>query len=508
MPLPPASPDAFRDAVEYWRSLVPMTDAEFARLSAELAPKAFHVAGAAQASLVTDVFEALDQAIAQGTTFEQFKAEVGQQLEQAWGGEQPGLLETIFRTNVQTAYAAGRQEILDDPDVQESHPFRRFDAIKDSRTTDICNQLDGKILPADDPFWNTHTPPLHFNCRSILTPLTQEDAEKEGITKEPPDVKAAEGFGAPPTAESWDLDFSKFPAPVAEALEEKVQEAPQPQPAPPVAVASSPPPAPPPPPPPPPPPSAPPVPPPPPDPPKPPLGEEKTVETEMPAPVMPPPGPGAGGTVRLPGPLDEDAAEAARKVFGRSMTAEEIADLIPVPAGWEMRYHEMSSMGFAQDTVYVYAEIISPEGLRAGTMSRRFTTKFGPRSVYHESLFLDERFQGRGAGEVVVAQAFERYKAAGFEEVGLEAAEVGRYTWAKFGFEWADDDVRERKVKELTAFLEREGIANAAALARQQASSAQKLARWVDQNGRKLGKDFLLDPKTSVWNGVKLLVEE
>ncbi len=43
-----------------------------------------------------------------------------------------------------------------------------YDAVMDSNTSDICRPLDGIRLPVDHPFWNTHSPLNHFNCRCFL----------------------------------------------------------------------------------------------------------------------------------------------------------------------------------------------------------------------------------------------------------------------------------------------------------------------------------------------------
>ncbi len=93
----------------------------------------------------------------------------------------------------------------------------------DNRTSEICDALDGTVRPADDPFWGSHTPPLHFNCRSILTPLSDEEAEEEGVTGNDPGVEPDEGFGHQPTVGSdWEPDTSAYPEPIADVLKERL----------------------------------------------------------------------------------------------------------------------------------------------------------------------------------------------------------------------------------------------------------------------------------------------
>ena len=47
-----------------------------------------------------------------------------------------------------------------------------FSAILDSRTTPVCQSLDGRVFRRDDPAVNELKPPRHFQCRSIFVPVT------------------------------------------------------------------------------------------------------------------------------------------------------------------------------------------------------------------------------------------------------------------------------------------------------------------------------------------------
>ena len=77
-----------------------------------------------------------------------------------------------------------------------------FTATLDSRTTEICARWDGTVWDVDDP--KKQTPPLHFNCRSVLVPVV--DWEGLGI-EPPPEGKRVRGDGPPVrssmTYEEW-----------------------------------------------------------------------------------------------------------------------------------------------------------------------------------------------------------------------------------------------------------------------------------------------------------------
>lgn len=226
-------PAEFEEAIKAFRRRVPMPDWKWDALSEAEKEFAFKVSGVAQADLATQAWEAVDRAIKDGTTLDDFKKQVGPQLEAAWGRENSARLETIFRTNALGAYNAGRHEILSHPEVRKARPFVRFDGVDDDRQSEICAALDGTIRPADDSFWHTHTPPLHFNCRSILVPLSEEEAQDEGVDDEAPEVGADEGFGKPPTVGGdWEPDTGDYPGPIGAQLEKVLEVAPAPAPEP------------------------------------------------------------------------------------------------------------------------------------------------------------------------------------------------------------------------------------------------------------------------------------
>ena len=220
-----ADPAKYQEAIDSFRRKVPVTDAEWDTLNENERRYAFKVSGVAQVDLVTDVFEGIDKAIEDGTPFADFQAEFGDQLAEAWGGESPARVETIFRTSIQQAYSGGRDAILNDPVVKEARPYWRFDAVQDDRTTEECDEANGTVLPADDPWWDSNSPPLHFNCRSQKVALTEDEAKEEGIDEEGPDVQLDEGFGQPqPPAGGgdWSPSMRDYPEAIAQILADRL----------------------------------------------------------------------------------------------------------------------------------------------------------------------------------------------------------------------------------------------------------------------------------------------
>jgi len=112
--------------------------------------------------------------------------------------------ETVYRTNIQTSYNVGRAL-----GFEATKPLAlEFVGLEDGRQTDICRKLsEARIIrPYGDPFWDTHTPPLHFNCRSTLRAIYDKDElpEEYAPIKNEKAYTPAKGFGSAPTkGDGW-----------------------------------------------------------------------------------------------------------------------------------------------------------------------------------------------------------------------------------------------------------------------------------------------------------------
>ena len=193
---------AFAEAVAKLRAMVPMVKDDWLALEEAARSRAFTIAGIAEADLIGEVLHSLDNAMSQGLSQDEWAASVTDHLTAAWGGsvESPAWrIETIFRTNVQNAYAQGRHAQMADPEVLDDRPFWMFSTVLDHGTTACCKNAHGAVLPADHPWWADHSPPMHFNCRSDLIALTEEEAVRYGYTpgrRPPANCEPARGFGA------------------------------------------------------------------------------------------------------------------------------------------------------------------------------------------------------------------------------------------------------------------------------------------------------------------------
>ena len=82
----------------------------------------------------------------------------------------PNYWETVYRTNTQSAYNAGRLMQYQN----NKPPAWELLVIEDGRTSDTCKSIvslvdNGKALSSNHTFWSTYGfPPYHFNCRTTF----------------------------------------------------------------------------------------------------------------------------------------------------------------------------------------------------------------------------------------------------------------------------------------------------------------------------------------------------
>lgn len=205
-------PLRFTEAWEWFQRKVPLRKGAWSKLDGRARRRSFTAAGVSSLDVLNTVWEGIDKALAEGTSFAEFRGAVSEDLESAWGEEIPGRVENIFRTNTQSAYAAGRYAQMTDPEMLEDRPWWEFVAILDDATTTICRPLEGMCRASQDPFWQTHFPPLHFQCRSTV--ITHADRPRHATS----DTKGADvpldGFGLAPDLGEWKPSAADYPAPL------------------------------------------------------------------------------------------------------------------------------------------------------------------------------------------------------------------------------------------------------------------------------------------------------
>lgn len=155
------------------------TDAEtLIRMLPEMRARAFAVQGVEDFAALKRIQDAV-AAMPEGGKWEEMRGRIAAEIggDDGAGGGTRKRAETILQTNGFQAYGAARWR--QQQAMKGAFPYLKYVAIPDGRARDRHAELDGVILPADDPFWKDHYPPWDFNCRCITVQLTEEDAKEE-----------------------------------------------------------------------------------------------------------------------------------------------------------------------------------------------------------------------------------------------------------------------------------------------------------------------------------------
>lgn len=210
----------YAEAVEYLKKRDVLKKVDYDRLSDRLKFRAFTASRISDGALLKRINRELIKNIEDGDGLKDFLkltktdvlSKVGMENAAGW------YWETVYRTNAQTAYNAGRMM-----GYEEDKPLAlELVVIDDARTTDICRQYAGGFVrPYDDPFWKTHIPPFHFNCRTTVRGIYDESELPESWSSKVEIENPAKGFGENPvTGDSW---WRELESQVRQAKEYNVQ---------------------------------------------------------------------------------------------------------------------------------------------------------------------------------------------------------------------------------------------------------------------------------------------
>jgi hypothetical protein len=151
----------FREAREYFQSLVPMTDEEWAVVEEEIRDRAFTVAQVTTMDALLEIYNGIDKRFTEGIPFKDFQAEMMSVFEdRGWIGPSPWQLENIFDNNIQTAYGVGR--LIQHTDMIDLYPYGEYVDVGDDKVRPHHHILNNQIHLMDSDFWRAHYPPWEF----------------------------------------------------------------------------------------------------------------------------------------------------------------------------------------------------------------------------------------------------------------------------------------------------------------------------------------------------------
>lgn len=198
------TPTPPKDALEWFRAKGLKLGFDHRDVWREENAIAFTVAKILELDLLGDVRAAVDQALAEGQTFQTFKKRLTPILqEKGWWGVKdmtdpltgetrqvqlgsPRRLRVIYDTNLRTARAAGQWARIQRS--KESLPYLLYTVGPSREHRPEHLSWHGTLLPVDDPWWKTHFAPNGWGCKCRIRQVSPREYErllKQGVSAPP-----------------------------------------------------------------------------------------------------------------------------------------------------------------------------------------------------------------------------------------------------------------------------------------------------------------------------------
>ncbi len=186
-----------KEAIDYFRQKGYLIGFSWEDVWQEEHQAAFTVAKAMQLDLLEDIRQAVDAALADGTTFADFRKQLKPLLVQkGWWGKaemkdpltnevknvQLGStrrLKVIYDTNLRTAHSEGQWQRIQEN--KKRFPYLKYDGNNSEHPRLAHAAWDGLVLPADDPFWQSHMPVKAWGCKCRVSQLDSDMIDMWGL---------------------------------------------------------------------------------------------------------------------------------------------------------------------------------------------------------------------------------------------------------------------------------------------------------------------------------------
>lgn len=206
----------YTQAVKFFRDKISLTTKKWTDLEGAMHQKAFTVAGIMRTEILTDFRNAVDKAVSENISLDDFRKEF-EKIATKWQGrsqdEQTGDFDkrfknekyaawrsrVIYQTNIQTAYTAGRERQARDALDKNGKPLfthAKYVCMNLETSRKLHKAWDGTTLPVNHPWWKLHSPQNGWfcKCRKDYISKFEMDAGIEHETKAPTPPDSTEGI--------------------------------------------------------------------------------------------------------------------------------------------------------------------------------------------------------------------------------------------------------------------------------------------------------------------------
>ena len=231
----------FKEQVDFFRQKLNMPTQHYDDVRGNQHDKAFVVAGAQKAELLTDFRKAVDRIQSEGQTLDWFQKNFDKIVaDHGWQhtGDRRWRAKVIYQGNMLSTYGAGREKQLQDPELQKLRPYRtRRHSHTSANPRRLHLSWDGITLAHDDPWVQSHPCPGGYGCHCRWTAASRaayREAQANGKAQGPDDgtyeftdrwgevhvlPKGVDyGWSHTPGA-TWQPDLKRYPKPIADDLE-------------------------------------------------------------------------------------------------------------------------------------------------------------------------------------------------------------------------------------------------------------------------------------------------
>jgi len=213
----------FREQLAYLKQKKTLPTASYKDIDSRQHDKAFVVAGAMKADLLSDLHRIVIEAAESGQSFKQFQDNFDDVLgKHGWLNDadkeyKAWRANMIYQTNLRTSHAAGRYKQMTDPDVLKRRPYWRYrhNSVENPRIQH--QRWNNLVLPADAQFWKVNFPPNGYGCQCTVDAINERQLKAMGKTQpddEPSYDDHRSDFLSAPGA-NWYPDLDKYPEPIA-----------------------------------------------------------------------------------------------------------------------------------------------------------------------------------------------------------------------------------------------------------------------------------------------------
>lgn len=191
----------YKEAVAYFRQKINLPTKKWNDLEGAMHTRAFTVAGCMREDILSDFRNAVDAAIANGDSLENFRDRFNK-IASKWraadsdfdakmnkAGYAAWRSKVIYQTNMLTAAAAAQERQAKDPDLKGVFTHAKYVCMMLPTSREQHQSWNGVVLPIEHPWWDKHSPPNGFGClcekEFISSYEIQHGIERE--TKSPSD---------------------------------------------------------------------------------------------------------------------------------------------------------------------------------------------------------------------------------------------------------------------------------------------------------------------------------